>query len=92
MMKKIVVLICVLMLVFSLSACKKDNDEEPYEEIPVNGLLDSGSMRNTVLYFEDEYGYIVPTMRQIAWVEGIGKESLENLKSDADKNVSFGEK
>jgi len=92
MIKRIAILISVLILVFSLSACKKDKDEEPYEEIPVSGLLDSGSMRNTILYFEDENGYIVPTMRQIAWVEGIGKATLDNLKSDAERNIVLGQK
>ncbi len=91
-MKKVVIFVLIFMMMVSVVGCKKDKDEEPYEEIPVNALLDSGSVRNTILYFEDENGYIVPTMRQITWVEGIGKETLDNLKSDDQRNITLSQK
>jgi germination protein M len=92
MLRKTTIFILVLIIALSFTACKKNNDEEPYEEIPVNALVGDSALRNTILFFEDENGYIVPTMRQIGWVEGIGKKAVENLKSDSQRNIALSEK
>jgi len=91
MLKKIAIILVLLLILVGISACK-DKDEEPYEEIPVSGEAVDAALRDTILYFEDENGYLIPTMRQIMWEEGIGRASLENLKSDEQRNISLSEK
>ena len=92
MIKKIAIILVLLLIVINISACRGDDNEEPYEEIPVSVGVDDAALRNTILYFEDDNGYLVPTMRQIQWEEGIGRASVENLKSDDQKNISLSEK
>ncbi len=42
-------------------------------------IVEEEGMRKTVLYFQDENGYIVPVMRRIPWEEGIAKVTLRNM-------------
>ncbi|MDD2446670.1 MAG: GerMN domain-containing protein [Tissierellia bacterium] len=42
-------------------------------------IVEDDGMRKTVLYFQDENGYLVPVMRRIPWEEGIGKITLKNM-------------
>lgn len=37
------------------------------------------NMRNTVLYYKNENGFIVPVMRKIPWEEGIAKAAIRNI-------------
>ena len=49
---------------------KKEKDEETNE-----------LTRETVVYYQDDAGYLVPVMRKIPWVEGIAKATL-NVMTD----------
>ena len=72
--------------------CGGAKEEEPYEEIPAANLDDTdANMRDTVLYLEDDYGYIVPVMKQIEWVEGIGAATVSQLIADSntDSQLSY---
>lgn len=37
------------------------------------------NLRETVIYYESENGYLVPIKRELAWEEGIGKAVLKNM-------------
>lgn len=89
MLKKTIFFVVALALVFSFAACGEEA-EEPYEEIPAISVADE-NMRQTVLYLEDEYGYIVPVMKEIEWEEGIGKAAVSQLKANpnADAGMAY---
>ena len=86
MWKKAAIVLLALLMLLPLAACGKE-DEEPYEEIPAMNVSDA-NMRQTVLYLEDDYGYVVPVMKEIEWVEGIGAAAVSELI--ADPNVDAG--
>jgi len=89
MTKKIIAVLMAAALVLTcLAACAKDNGEGPSEEIPAMNVPDA-NMRQTVLYLEDDYGYIVPVMKEIEWVEGIGKAAVSQLIADPDTDSQF---
>lgn len=50
------------------------SDDEDAPEI-----VEEDGMRKTVLYFQDEDGYLVPVMRRIPWEEGIAKVTISNM-------------
>lgn len=88
--KKFFILAIVLVLVISLFGCKtidtmKDliTEEEPDIEIirsdEDENILEDSSLRNTVLYYQNENGYLVPVKRKIPWEEGIAKAALKNI-------------
>ena len=81
MVKKIVLFILIICFAACLFAgCGEEEEEEPYEEIPTLNDLEEPGMRNTVIYLEDNNGYMVPVMKKIKWVEGIGKAAVSELK------------
>ena len=43
------------------------------------------ALRKTTLYYVTQSGYIVPVMRKIPWIDGIGNAALDYLR-DTDKN------
>ena len=90
MTKKIIAVLIAAALVLCFTGCAKEKDEEPYEEIPAMNVA-SENMRQTVLYLEDDYGYIVPVMKEIEWVEGIGKAAVSQLiaSPDADAEMEY---
>lgn len=90
-MRLAVVLLVALPLV--LAGCAKPNTtddvptlEEPLEQIPTAAERQV-SLRSTVLYYQDDNGYLVPVMRRLPWAEGIAKASLECLVSGGDNDV-----
>lgn len=42
-------------------------------------VVEEEGMRKTVMYFQDEDGYLVPVMRRIPWEEGIARSTLNNM-------------
>lgn len=88
--KKLLILTIVLVLALGLFGCKaidtmKDliTKEEPEIEIIRSdedaNILDDSNLRNTVLYYQNENGYLVPVKRRIPWEEGIAKAALKNI-------------
>lgn len=47
-------------------------------------IVEEDGMRKTVLYFQDEDGYLVPVMRRIPWEEGIARLTLSNMIDTAE--------
>ena len=89
MLKKAAFVLLALMMLIPLAACGKE-DEEPYEEIPaMNNDVSDTNMRQTVLYLEDDYGYVVPVMKEIEWVEGIGTAAVSELIADPDVDAGM---
>ena len=83
----IIILLLVSILVLAVSGCKafrkkeldlqKENDAPGLEE---EGLWeDEGNTRETILFYQDDAGYLVPIMRRIEWEEGIAKAALLKL-------------
>lgn len=81
--------ISAVMLLLCFAACSAAK-EDVYEEIPAANILNT-DMRQTVLYYEDDYGFVVPVMKEIKWVEGIGAKAVSELKAnpDADAGMEF---
>jgi germination protein M len=88
MTKKIIAVLIAAALVLCCASCAKNNAEEPYEEIPAMNVADE-NMRQTVLYLEDGNGYIVPVMKEIEWVEGIGKAAVSQLIADPNADAQL---
>jgi Spore germination protein len=88
MTKKIIAVLIAAALALFATGCAKDNAEEPFEEIPAMNVADE-NMRQTVLYLEDDFGYIVPVMKEIEWVEGIGKAAVSQLIADPDADAQL---
>lgn len=44
----------------------------------IKGLVEEG-LRQTVMYFQNAEGYLVPVMRKLHWSEGIAKSTLMNM-------------
>ncbi len=89
-MKRLFIFVIVLGLALSLFGCKaidtmKDliTNEEPEIEIirsdEYENIMDDASLRNTVLYYQNENGYLVPVKRKVPWEEGIAKAALKNM-------------
>lgn len=84
MLKKALTVIVAIFLVIGFAGCGA-KEEEPYEEIPAANIEETdANMRETILYLEDDYGYIVPVMKQIEWVEGIGAATVSELVADSN--------
>lgn len=47
-------------------------------------IVQDEDTRETVLYFQDSEGYLVPVMRRIPWEEGIAKTTLSNMIDSAE--------
>ncbi|MTI68583.1 MAG: spore gernimation protein GerM [Firmicutes bacterium] len=89
--KKIVILLLLITLTFGVYGCgaidkmkdivSKDTNEDVDIVDSQEGYETSidENMRNTVLYYKNENGYLVPVMRQIPWEEGIAKAALRNI-------------
>ena len=78
MRKKIWLLTAVLLIFVLISAGCSKKDEgsvNPEDTPPINEEPDE-LIRETIVYYEDDAGYLVPVMRKIPWVEGIAKYTL----------------
>ncbi len=86
--RKIAAALAVIMI---LGVCACEAKEDIYEEIPAVNQTDNENYRKTVLYLADDNGYIVPVMKQIEWVEGIGALAVSQLiaNPDCDAQLSF---
>lgn len=89
--KKILVLSIIFVLIISLFGCNAFNsmdnmvsEDDDGIEIVRSGedgaeVNANANLRDTVLYYQNETGYIVPVKRQIPWEEGIAKAALRNM-------------
>ncbi|MCT4606058.1 MAG: GerMN domain-containing protein [Marinisporobacter sp.] len=90
--KRVVAIGLILCMIISLAGCAnpiqmvKGLFED--EEQSASNIIESGDdaqmsegLRNTVLYYKDEKGFLIPVMRKIPWTEGrgIAKEALRAM-------------
>ena len=78
----------VLMLSVRGRSMEKEAYEEPLEDIPVSGTAASASateLQQTVVYYEDGDGYLVPVQRDVERQDGIAKATL-NLMVQSARN------
>lgn len=78
----------VLMLSVRGRSMEKEPYEEPLEDIPVSGTAASASateLQQTVVYYEDGDGYLVPVQRDVERQDGIAKATL-NLMVQSARN------
>lgn len=88
--QKIVAITLILSIVVSLTGCQNPismvkglfSDENQ----AASTIIDSSAniqgdelLRDTVLYYKDDKGFLVPVMRKIPWTEGIAKATLGAL-------------
>ena len=89
MHKRVLALLLAVFLLFAFAGCGDKSQEEPYEEVPAVHIVDDPGLRNTILYLEDDNGYIVPVMKQIPWVEGIGAATVSQLIANPDTDAEM---
>lgn len=90
-MRKKMWLLTAMILIFTLLfiSCSRDNEGvegegEPQSTPPANGDTEDLT-RETIIYYEDDAGYLVPVMRKIPWVEGIAKYTLSVMMDTPDQ-------
>ncbi len=74
-------ILLIVTLIISLTGCGVFRNEEDTDVSLVidTGLVEEDGLRETVLYYSDDKGIIVPVMRRIPWEEGIGKSAINLL-------------
>lgn len=85
---------CSAALVLLLSVSGRGTESEPYEErleeIPQSEIAVSAAaqdMQQTVVYYEDGDGYLVPVQRDVVRQDGIAKATLELMVSSARNDM-----
>ena len=63
-----------------------ESDTPPQQQESADTVSDA-RMRETVLYYRDSAGYLVPVSVDIEWEEGIARAALERLISDDELSV-----
>ena len=89
-----ILITCSAALVVLLSFQSRDVEKEPYEErleeIPQAQAAVSAperDMQQTVVYYEDGDGYLVPVQREIERQDGIAKATLEMMVQSARNDM-----
>ena len=90
-----VLITCSAALVVLLSFRSGNVDPEPYEErleeIPqaqaAAAAIDPRDMQQTVVYYEDGDGYLVPVQRDVMRQDGIAKATLEMMVQSAKNDM-----
>lgn len=80
--KSLIYVMIIVLVVGIVSGCGKLKKKE--ETMYVNEVVEmqtmdqeADEMRNTLVYYQDKSGYLVPVMRQIEWEEGIAKAAIK---------------
>lgn len=95
MPKKFICLIIILLLMTVVTGCGLLRKDPPQEEVPEaeeNNEQTLSHLRKTVFYFVNEHNLLVPVTRDIPWVEGIGRATLESLVDSEDLRAELAEK
>lgn len=87
--KKIIIFLLVFAMIICIGGCNIINkvkdiggNEDEVEVVKSDDEFEitcDDNMRNTVLYYKNESGFLVPVMRKIPWEEGIAKAALRNI-------------
>ncbi len=91
-MTKKLMLITALMLIVVLLATscgvfRKKTTEEIPEDVPTinDEVTEDILVRETLVYYQDDAGYLVPVMRKIPWEEGIAKATLRIMMNTPEQ-------
>jgi germination protein M len=85
---KFVAVILIITLILSLAVgCGKKEDPDIANDPPMP--MPELNMRDTILYYADANGYVIPVMKRIEWVEGIGKAALNELVAGAEEDIKL---
>lgn len=85
----------VLVSVLILTSCgifgKKDTDDDFYDDFPtdVGDITNGSGTRETLLYFQDDAGYLIPVMRRIPWETGIAKAALRKMMDRPEEQLDL---
>lgn len=82
--RKAVLILLILAISVNLFGCSKKHskDKDDLEIIRSDdelNITEEDDMRDTILYFQNKNGFLVPVMRKIPWEEGIAKLALKNM-------------
>ncbi|MEW9122824.1 MAG: GerMN domain-containing protein [Thermotaleaceae bacterium] len=88
--RRIIALILVFSMMISLAGCKSpislvkglfDKGDKAASNIVTSSEVQEEDipLRDTVLYYKDDKGFLIPVMRKIPWTEGIAKATLAAL-------------
>lgn len=76
-----IAILLIVFLLISLAGCGifRKSEDRDVSLIMDAGLSEEDGLRNTILYYKDDRGLIIPVMRSMPWEEGIGKAALNLL-------------
>ena len=88
--RRILALILTFCMMISLAGCKSpislvrslfNKEDKTATQIVTSSEIQEGDiqLRDTVLYYKDDKGFLIPVMRKIPWTEGIAKATLGAL-------------
>lgn len=87
--RRFCIIVLAIIICIAITSCSKSSNDEPSDvPVSVDNTSDSDNMRNTLLYFQDDSGYLIPVMHKIDWEEGIAKAALRCLVEKED-NLKF---
>ena len=91
MSKRIALLFTVfLVLLLVFTSCKgKGSDINTPDTHEGNDEVEDELTRETIVYYADDAGYLVPVMRKIPWVEGIAKATIEVMMDTPEQQESL---
>lgn len=55
----------------------------------IKDIVEEDGLRQTVMYFQNAQGYLVPVMRKLPWSEGIAKSTLMNMVEGPETSESL---
>jgi germination protein M len=87
MSRRSIIFLAVLAMAFGIFVGCQQKAEAPYEEIPASNEAEEPGYRRTVLYYEDDNGYVIPVMKKIKSVVEIGKAAVQELKQSAAGSI-----
>ena len=85
-MKRYSPLLMIIICLMLMAGCGAKTSEGT-EDVSASVSSPSVSLRDTIVYYLSDTGYIVPVMKQIPWEEGIGKAALRQLVA-TDENTA----
>lgn len=86
-----IALLAILLIIPAiLSGCgEPETKAEPTGQQETIAGDSQRSLRDTVLYYRDGSGYVVPVMRRIPWEEGIGRAALRFLIAGSGEDAQL---
>jgi len=88
-------IILALIVLFTIGCksvkTKEEFEEEFPQEMPENEAEDEEdeNIRETLVYYQNDAGYLVPVMRRIPWEEGIAKATLRKMIDSPEQQQDF---